>query len=329
MNNENKVSALTVQKPQLEEGVAVENTDDKSTQTKMKAEVRLIDTELAMHLLENHHGNRTLSQSCVNDYARDMLEGRWRECGNPINIGPDGNLLNGQHRLWAIVEANSNNPNKEEPIQFEFVIVTEVSNDVHKVFDIGRRRTGPQILGLQNIDKPTIVRGMADKYLRYVKSLNLEVEGVQPYTSIKGQPWKEIKPWQHGMVTKTEPDEYVLAHEAELAELLPYAHEFHKEFKKGKIWYAGFAYIVKKLSDKPYMFDQFHDAVVSGQMLMEGDPRYALRRHLIRQNKAPQSIWEQQFHVAIAVSAWNKWLDGQPVKLLRFSRNMLPMQVVK
>jgi len=324
MSNEEKGYTPMMQPHQLEEGELVENTveeqEDKSQQTKMKAEVRLIDPELAEHLLNNHYGNRALSQRAVDDYARDMKEGRWIECGNPINIGPDGNLLNGQHRLWAIIESGC---------EFEFVIISENSNDVHKVFDIGRRRTGPQILGLQNVDKPTIVRGIADKFLRYVKSLNLDVEGVYPYTSIKEQPWKETKPWQHGMVTKTEPDEYVLAHEDELAEIVPYAQEFHSEFKSGKIWYAGFAYIVKKMSDQPYMFDQFHDGVVKGQMLAEGDPRYALRRHLIRQNKAPQSIWEQQFHVAIAIIAWNKWIEGKPVKLLRFSRNMLPMQEVK
>ncbi len=284
----------------------------------MEVEKKLITPAIAARMLENHSGNRALSQAAVDMYARDMKAGRWKPSGNTISVAPNGRLLNGQHRLWAIIEAN---------VEIEFIIVTEDSDDVHRVFDIGRKRQGAQILTLEGVDNSTIVRGVADKYMRYVKCLNLEVPGIEG-TSAGNERWRETKPWQHGMLTGPELNEFCLDHQRSLEDIVIYTTEFHAEFGKGKIWYGSLAYIVKQLSDQPYRWQEFHNAVTTGTMLTEGDPRFALRRHIIR-NDTPRSIWDNQFNIALGLIAWNKWLANKQVKMLRYSKNMLPMVLVK
>lgn len=65
-----------------------------------------IGPERAKELLAANKKNRGLSEGWVKSIARDILSGAWVIDGNPIRIGTNGNLFDGQHRLSAIVMAN-------------------------------------------------------------------------------------------------------------------------------------------------------------------------------------------------------------------------------
>jgi len=59
----------------------------------------------ASKLLEKNR-NRRISQRWVDEFARLMMVGEWRDSmGDPIAIDTDGNLVNGQHRLLAIIKS--------------------------------------------------------------------------------------------------------------------------------------------------------------------------------------------------------------------------------
>lgn len=65
-----------------------------------------VTPDMAQSLLERNTHNRPVSQPVVNQYAYDMLAGLWRESPVPIIFEKDGGpLLDGQHRLLAVVEA--------------------------------------------------------------------------------------------------------------------------------------------------------------------------------------------------------------------------------
>jgi hypothetical protein len=59
----------------------------------------------AAELLATNAGNRRLNPRSVQRYASDMAAGRWRETGEAIKVGTDGRLLDGQHRLAAIIHS--------------------------------------------------------------------------------------------------------------------------------------------------------------------------------------------------------------------------------
>lgn len=50
--------------------------------------------------------NRTIRDSVAERYARDMVKGNWGITSDAIAFAEDGTLLNGQHRLTAVVKAN-------------------------------------------------------------------------------------------------------------------------------------------------------------------------------------------------------------------------------
>lgn len=65
----------------------------------------LVTPKLAEQWLNQNTDNRNLRPGVVEKYASDMANGRWTSCPMPISFGHDGVLVDGQHRLWAIIES--------------------------------------------------------------------------------------------------------------------------------------------------------------------------------------------------------------------------------
>lgn len=72
----------------------------------MDIRIETISPNAATNYLNANRSNRKLRDGVVERYADDMKNGRWTECPEPISFYTDGDLADGQHRLWAIVEAN-------------------------------------------------------------------------------------------------------------------------------------------------------------------------------------------------------------------------------
>lgn len=64
-----------------------------------------VNPELAITWLEQNKRNRDLRDSTVQKYAADMKSGRWKVVGDAIQFDTSGSIINGQHRLWAVVES--------------------------------------------------------------------------------------------------------------------------------------------------------------------------------------------------------------------------------
>lgn len=71
----------------------------------LEAVSTLITPALAEEWLNANKTNRKLRDGLVEEYAGDMRAGRWTECPEPISFYADGDLADGQHRLWAICES--------------------------------------------------------------------------------------------------------------------------------------------------------------------------------------------------------------------------------
>ena len=68
-------------------------------------EVKEITPELAKDILENHNNlNRNRNKEHVKALLNNMKQGTWRFNGDTIRFDRDGELIDGQHRLAALVE---------------------------------------------------------------------------------------------------------------------------------------------------------------------------------------------------------------------------------
>lgn len=64
-----------------------------------------VTPELAKRYLELNKSNRDFRRSVGEAYLRDLKAGNWQLTHQGIAFDEDGNLIDGQHRLWAIVES--------------------------------------------------------------------------------------------------------------------------------------------------------------------------------------------------------------------------------
>lgn len=73
----------------------------------ISTKVETITPKMAVEILENKNiHNRNLSEATVQEYANDMVNKRWVVTHQGIAFDENGNLNDGQHRLWACVFAN-------------------------------------------------------------------------------------------------------------------------------------------------------------------------------------------------------------------------------
>lgn len=73
----------------------------------MDITVETITPKKAEAWLNANKTNRTLREGVVEQYAKDMKTGNWTQCTAPIAFYDDGDLADGQHRLYAIVESGT------------------------------------------------------------------------------------------------------------------------------------------------------------------------------------------------------------------------------
>lgn len=91
-----------------------------------------ITPEMAEIMLEKNIANRKVNQANVNRIAADMATGNYKVNGETIKISPNGEILDGQHRLLACVKSG---------MSFQTYIVYNVEREAIGTIDMGKGRS--------------------------------------------------------------------------------------------------------------------------------------------------------------------------------------------
>lgn len=102
----------------------------------MRITVETVTPEIAAQMLSANTINRSLRHAHVAILAKQIMEGKWRTTSQGIAIAEDGTLLDGQHRLSAIIQANTaveiavarNCPKEIFPLIDQTMIVRKMSD---------------------------------------------------------------------------------------------------------------------------------------------------------------------------------------------------------
>jgi hypothetical protein len=98
----------------------------------MNITTETVTPKVAEAWLNANKSNRKLQEGMVEKYATDMRVGAWTTCPAPIVFYEDGDLADGQHRLWAIVESGTTQI---------FPVARGLSREAGLNIDTGRGRT--------------------------------------------------------------------------------------------------------------------------------------------------------------------------------------------
>lgn len=113
--------------------------------------------EKATELLEHNTLNRPLNDQHVQRLSRQITSGKWKFNGDTIKVSDDGAVLDGQHRLWAIVESKR---------AVETIIVRGIERDAFATIDTLRKpRSGADVLALNGATRYRNITASALQWL--------------------------------------------------------------------------------------------------------------------------------------------------------------------
>lgn len=98
-----------------------------------------VTPKMAEEWLKSNIDNRPADERMVQKYAGEMSEGRWKVTGDPIRFDMTGRVIDGQHRLMAIILS-------QKPQMM--LVVRGLPPDSFKVIDTGKVRNVQTILAM-------------------------------------------------------------------------------------------------------------------------------------------------------------------------------------
>ena len=121
----------------------------------MKTRIELVTPKLAEKLLSKNCINRPVKKLTVDFYADIIKKGQWELNGESIKISKEGILLDGQHRLMAIVKSG---------IPIRTVIVEGLDSSTFDTIDQGVSRTTSDLFNVQGISNATTMSSILCRY---------------------------------------------------------------------------------------------------------------------------------------------------------------------
>lgn len=244
-----------------------------------------VTPECARRHLGNMVHNRPLSQANVRRYLAEMEIGRWGMTGQGLIFDPKGRLLDGQHRLHAVIKYG-------KPVQM--LAIYGVSPEMFALIDAGNKRTVSDVLDTKNRNT---VAGAA-KFL---------------WREMSGATW-----WNNNVkLCPADAIKVVDAHPAlEESAVAVRAHgKAHAYITGSALTYCHYRCGTENSQRRAQFFESF----ASGADLGARSPILALRTHL---TPIPGSRFTDQHRIASFILAWHMYLAGRQCSFIRMTKDV-------
>jgi hypothetical protein len=247
-----------------------------------------ITAERARQFLKNNFkNNRPLNMRRINDYARDMKSGHWRENGDTIKLSADGEMIDGQHRCAASVQCG---------IGFWSLVAYGIQKEAFVTIDRNQSRSTGQVLHLESgVSDYNALSGALSWLWRFRDGIMLAT--MQP--------------------TSSEAAELLQEH-PQLKDSLMAARQVIKRFKAGSAATVAVVHYLFTRQDAT-LAELFFDSLASGASLQETDPVYQLRFRLISAaGSATKRIGAYEL-IALYFKAWIAEREQRKMGILRWA----------
>jgi len=253
--------------------------------TNISAEIIKITPDHAGELLKNNTINRPIFQQNVRKYSELMTNGLWGLNGETLIISSGGKLLNGQHRLLAIINAG---------ISIEMLVVFNVNEELFDTIDTGKIRSAANVLSIKGYSKKRA------SMLATAAKLNISmrnfgtIEGANNYPHL-------VTP--HLVLNEVEGDK-------DYAE----SANFLLGYKDLPLPAPSFLFLVYRMFkvDREFSTDWLH-GFITGEDLGKGDYRVWVRSRLWK-NEISTAKLRTTTRLYITTKAWSYAREGLIVK---------------
>lgn len=241
----------------------------------------------AQDFLDHNNRNRSLTAKTTNKYVRAIESGEWPFLGDPVRFDRNGDMIDGQHRMAAVVETG---------VTLEFVIVRGLAPDSQKYMDGGRTRTAVDQLKIEGMANAPAAAAIATCAMRWdlgdILAANIK------FSTFEVVDWVE---------------EHVDQVEAAVM-----AANRVRQATGATISIIGGAHIQATRVSTGDVIDDFFNGLITGAGLESGSPILALRDTVSR-NKRDGTLTRTN-ELWYTVHAWNCWRSGKKVHKLQLPR---------
>jgi hypothetical protein len=262
----------------------------------MQVEICLITPEKAAELLLKNTTNRPLRRTHVNFFENQLRRGEMQLTHQGIAISASGRLLDGQHRLTAIVNTG---------ISATLVVASNLPDSAFTVLDTGIARQASDVLSIEGVQNASGIAAGVRLFLYYTECPGLIWSGsnlkIASHTRIRQEFISDADRWKWAAQTAQ-------------------SHALARVISPGPT--AAFLYlaIARAGYSKEYLCD-FLRQVKEGVELKYGNPILAYR------NRSYNGLTDrrvQQARLADFIKLFNAYATGQSLKQFK-SQSIPPM----
>lgn len=254
-------------------------------------DVVLVTPEMAAQWLDkcNTH-NRPVKWMRVKQYAGAIRRGEWKLNGDAIRFDINNVLLDGQNRLWAVVEAE---------IPITTLVATDLPSDTQDTMDSGIRRSFSDVLALRGEKNVSTLSSLTNWLWRWEQH-DLDLMAITEHrVGATIQQSSVFFDDNRAAIVEAAKNGQRLAVRPLQAPKLPAA----------ACWFRFHAIAWEDCED-------FFYRLGLGASLEEDNPIFALRRYVGNLDRRPGYRSPGENHIAVFVKAWNAYRQGQRVKSL-------------
>lgn len=243
--------------------------------------------------------NRNVRPRVVAAYARAMQRGEWMLTGEAVKFAHNGDLIDGQHRLYAIVESQTS---------VKLLVVKGLLTEAQDVLDTGCARTAGDQLGLHGHASPQLLAATAKIVVLYETGrfyVDAHRKSVSHREIIDRVSGDQLLAWSCNRARGVARDAYLRPSVA-----------------------AAVIYELMKVDDEKA--EQFFDRLADGVELPAGSAIIALRSRL-RTIKDERTAVSNEEMFSLVVRTWNHWRSGRKLATLpmRSKGEAIPCPVPK
>lgn len=259
-----------------------------------RADVLLITPDLAKEWLDRNVHNRPVRKSKVVNYARDMQAGNWALNGEAVKFAVDGVLLDGQHRLLAIIAS-------DVPVQM--LVVTGLANDTQVTMDSGVKRTTGDALGLEGQKNSQMLAAI-------LKKIWMWEQGDHKFAS--------------NYIPTTAECAALLDQKPEIHRSVEIAMHVRSTFRAMPPSVTGAAhYVLSKIAQDDAVW--FFARVADGAVSEPGHPILALRARVTNEALSGTPVHQHQ-RMAYLIRAWNAVREGRSLtRIQQAPKDAMPL----
>jgi len=255
-------------------------------------EILTLTPAMAKEWLENQAPNRNKKPTKIVKFARDMKHGRWEFTGETIKFDRNGQMIDGQNRCYAVIEANT-------PITA--AIVRGLDPAAQSVMDCGSPRSTRDALTFAGYANAKDLSATISTHFAWKVGAFSSCVGIMSGTF---------------RLTNAEMLDYATEH----PELAAYAERAKHLYNQGlKLPCGAIATAVAETTAiDPDASIEFFDRIVSLKTAGAGDPIYTLlKRVTAMQSGGPGRVYPSTA-LFVLFRTWNAVRAGETLKKFQF-----------